>query len=105
MGLEIEKSGSSQHLLITVRGEVDLYSSPDLRTAILEAVPKVADRLAVDLSGVQYMDSSGVATLVEGLKSAQEHARNFRLVCPSEAVMSVLKLARLDSIFEVGVTP
>lgn len=105
MGLEIKKSGSSQHHLITVTGEVDLYSSPELRTAILDAVPKVEDRVAIDLSGVDYMDSSGVATLVEGLKSAHKHSTAFRLVSPSDAVMSVLKLARLDSLFEVASTP
>ena len=105
MGLSIEQSGSNQHRLITVTGEVDLYSSPDLRTAILTAIPKAAERVAVDLSGVEYMDSSGVATLVEGLKSAREHSTVLRLVDPSEAVMSVLKLARLDSLFEVGTTP
>jgi len=105
MSLEIEKSGSNHLSLITVRGEVDLYSSPKLRRAILDAVPHADQRLAIDLSGVEYMDSSGVATLVEGLKSANAHDTVLRLVAPSEAVMSVLKLARLDSLFEVGAEP
>ena len=55
----------------------------------------------IDLGGVTYMDSSGVATLVEGLRSAKEHQKAFTLIAPSTAVMKVLELARLDSIFEV----
>jgi anti-sigma B factor antagonist len=105
MGLEIVASGSSRQHLIEVRGEVDLYSSPELRKAILDAVPTAEQGLSVDLSGVDYMDSSGVATLVEGLKSANSHAKYFRLVAPSNAVMSVLRLARLDALFEVRTEP
>jgi anti-sigma B factor antagonist len=101
MALEIEFSTSNDRSLIVVRGEIDLYTSPDLRSEILAAVPKAAGQVAVHLSGVRYMDSSGVATLVEGLRSAREHGKSFTLVQPSPAVMNVLKLARLDSVFEV----
>jgi anti-sigma B factor antagonist len=102
MGLTIEQSGTGAHPVITVAGEVDLYSSPALRTAILGAIPQAADGVSVDLSAVPYMDSSGVATLVEGLKTARDKGLTFRLIDPSQAVMSVLELARLDTIFSVG---
>jgi len=101
MGLTIDKEKSPSGFLIRVVGEVDLYSSPDLRKAILKAVPSAEGGLAIDLTGVTYIDSSGVATLVEGLRSAREHGTAFALVSPSPAVMQVLELARLDSIFEV----
>ena len=101
MGLTIDKEKSPSGFLIRVVGEVDLYSSPDLRKAILKAVPSAEGGLAIDMTGVTYIDSSGVATLVEGLRSAREHGTGFALVSPSQAVMQVLELARLDSIFEV----
>jgi anti-sigma B factor antagonist len=101
MGLTIEQSQSSDGSLIRVVGEVDLYSSPELRKAILKAVPSAQGGLAIDLEAVTYIDSSGVATLVEGLRSAREHGTGFSLVAPSPAVMQVLELARLDSVFEV----
>ncbi len=101
MGLTIDKSQSSDGSLIRVVGEVDLYSSPELRKAILKAVPSAEGGLAIDLAGVTYIDSSGVATLVEGLRSAREHGTGFVLVAPSPPVMQVLELARLDSVFEV----
>jgi anti-sigma B factor antagonist len=101
MGLTIDKEQSPDGSLIRVVGEVDLYSSPELRKAILKAVPSAEGGLAIDLAGVTYIDSSGVATLVEGLRSAREHGTGFVLVAPSPAVMQVLELARLDSVFEV----
>jgi anti-sigma B factor antagonist len=102
MALNIEKRKSKRVPVIKVTGEVDLYSSPELRSAILDAVPKADTRVAVDLSGVEYMDSSGVATLVEGLRSARNHSVSFTLVSPSTAVMKVLKLAKLERVFEVS---
>ena len=101
MGLTIDKEQSPDGSLIRVVGEVDLYSSPELRKAILKAVPSAKGSLAIDLTGVTYIDSSGVATLVEGLRSSREHDISFVLVTPSSAVMQVLELARLDSVFEV----
>ena len=101
MGLTIDKEKSPSGFLIRVVGEVDLYSSPELRKAILKAVPSAEGGLAIDMAGVTYIDSSGVATLVEGLRSAREHGTGSSLVSPSPAVMQVLELARLDSIFEV----
>jgi anti-sigma B factor antagonist len=105
MVLDIQISGLNETSLITVTGEVDLYTSPELRTAILDAVPEAGAKVALDLSGVRYMDSSGVATLVEGFRSARDHAKAFTLVNPSAAVMKVLELARLDRIFEVSSKP
>ena len=105
MTLKIEKSTSNQVTVITVRGEVDLYTSPDLRKAIMDAVRTAEARVAIDLGGVEYMDSSGVATLVEGFKSANEHSKTFKLVTPSDAVMKVLELAKLDGIFEIEPAP
>jgi anti-sigma B factor antagonist len=101
MGLKIEQTESTDGSTIRVVGEVDLYSSPELRKAILKAVPAADGRLEINLEGVTYIDSSGVATLVEGLRSAREHGTDFALVAPSPAVLQVLELARLDSVFEV----
>jgi anti-sigma B factor antagonist len=105
MAVKIEIEVSSDGTVVSVSGDVDLYTSPELRKAVLEATPKAAGRVAVDLGGVKYIDSSGVATLVEGLRSAREHDKGFVLVNPSPAVTQVLELAKLDSIFEVQTAP
>lgn len=100
MGLDIETRDEAGWHVIAVQGEVDLNSSPRLRKAILASIEDDKS-VAVDLRGAQYMDSSGVATLVEGLKSASENDRQFALLQPSSAVTKVLELARLDSLFEI----
>ena len=105
MALNIAHEVASDGTVISVDGDVDLYTSPDLRNAVLTAIPKAAGRVAVDLSGVNYIDSSGVATLVEGLRSAREHSKDFVLVNPSPAVTQVLELAKLDSVFDVQTAP
>ena len=83
---------------------MDLYSAPKLRTSILAAVPDADTIVSVDLGGVSYMDSSGVAVLVEGLRSAKKHDKQFILNQPSRPVMKVLELAKLDAVFEIRVT-
>jgi anti-sigma B factor antagonist len=101
MALEIETTDQDGNQLIAARGEVDLYASPVLRNALLKAIPQAKGALWVDLSEVDYMDSSGVATLVEGLKSATQKKLGFVLVAPSQSVMKVLQLSKLDSVFTI----
>ncbi len=84
-------------------GEIDIYSSPQAREAILDCLS--ADRpVVVELSGVTYIDSSGVASLVEGYQTARTKGLKFCLVGVSEAAMRVLELARLDGVFPIYTT-
>lgn len=105
MMLEVNTHRSEQLSVIKVVGEVDLYTSPKLRSEILKAVLAAEAEVQIDLSEVEYMDSSGVATLVEGFKGARENAKTFKLVSPSQAAMKVLELAKLDRVFEIISTP
>lgn len=85
---------------VFLAGEVDLESSPAAREALL-GVLKKGRALAVDLSAVRYMDSSGVASLVEALQQARERKLDFSLVQVSEPVRKLLRLARLDKVFTI----
>ena len=100
MAMQIRVADNGGGVILQVRGEVDLYSSPELRAAIINAMKGDGD-IGLDLSGVAYMDSSGVATLVEGFKAASDKQRSFVLVAPSKSVIKILQLARLDSVFEI----
>lgn len=101
MSLNLEVQESSGISVLKTAGEVDLYSSPQLREALLAMINQCPGAAAVDLSGVPYMDSSGVATLVEGLKAAGQRGKEFRLIAPSPPVLKVLQLSRLDSVFKI----
>ncbi|MFQ5643382.1 MAG: STAS domain-containing protein [Thiogranum sp.] len=84
--------------VIALSGEVDLNKSPDARKVILACLKK-QKHVMVDLSAVEYIDSSGVASLVEGFQYARSNNLEFGLIGVSEAAMSVLRLARLDKVF------
>jgi len=84
--------------VIALSGEVDLNKSPDARKAILACLKK-QKHVMVDLSAVEYIDSSGVASLVEGFQYARSNHLEFGLIGISDAAMNVLRLARLDKVF------
>jgi len=87
-------------VIVALEGDVDLQSSPDARKALLECVAKNMP-VVVDLSGVGYIDSSGVASLVESLQSARKTGSNLVLAAVSEGALRVLQLARLDKVFTI----
>jgi len=101
----VQTRGVRRNLVIDVRGHVDLLSSPKMRSAILEGINmKEVSRVAVNLSGVRYIDSSGIATLVEGLQLARSRKCSFVLFGLQQEAKEVLELARLDKIFEIRAT-
>ncbi len=87
-------------LVVMLSGEIDLNNSPDARKVILNSLKK-KKHVMVDLSDVEYIDSSGVASLVEGFQYARTNSQEFALIGVSEAAMSVLRLARLDQVFTI----
>ncbi|MFQ5458130.1 MAG: STAS domain-containing protein [Myxococcota bacterium] len=87
--------------VLAVQGEVDMHSSPRVREAQSKALAESAKGVVIDLSGVGYMDSSGIATLIEGLQRAKRDGRNFRLAGLTAAVRDVFDLARLADVFEI----
>ena len=98
MNHEIREEGGA--VIVALEGDVDLQSSPDARKVLLECVGRKKPVL-VDLSGVGYIDSSGVASLVESLQTARKSGSNLILVAVSEGALRVLQLARLDKVFTI----
>lgn len=98
--MNIKTEEGDGYRVIKFEGEVDLSCSPDARQSILSNLEENKN-LLVDLANVTYIDSSGVATLVEGYQTAKKQSLNFGLVDISDAAMSVLKLARLDQVFPI----
>lgn len=88
------------YAVVCLDGDVDLSTSPKARKLILDAL-KHDPAVLVDLTAVNYIDSSGVANLVEGYQVARQHDRVFALAVHEGPVLNVLKLARLDTVFEV----
>ena len=87
-------------VVVAFEGDVDLESSRRARKVLLECVGRKRAVL-VDLSQVTYIDSSGVAALVESFQSARKGGTTFALVAISDATLKVLQLARLDKVFTI----
>lgn len=87
--------------VVTVAGEVDLSWSTELRDAILKGLD-ASKPVLVELSQVSYIDSSGMASFVEGYQRARKARLKFMLVAASPPVMAVLKLARLDRVLPLA---
>ena len=98
MNFEIRDEGDAA--VIALRGDIDLESSPKVRTAMLDCVG-MKQAVVVDMSAVVYIDSSGVASLVEAFQSARKGGTRFVLAQVSEAALRVLELARLDKVFTI----
>lgn len=92
-----EERGS---LVVSFEGDVDLEYSPTARKVLLDAVSQDRNVL-VDLSGVSYIDSSGVANLVEAFQISREKGTGFALVSVSAEALRVFGLARLDEVFTI----
>jgi anti-anti-sigma factor len=87
-------------LIVTVRGDVDLHNSPELRVALLQLIGKnVPRKLVINMADVSYMDSSGVAVLVEVLSLVRKPGGKVYLTGVQQRVKSILEIARLNTIF------
>ncbi|MBI4467080.1 MAG: STAS domain-containing protein [Acidobacteria bacterium] len=89
-----------QTTILDVDGQITFESTPGLREHLLTALKKKSSVL-VNLSQVAYMDSSGIATLVEGLKAAHTQKASFGLFGLTKNTRSVLELVRLDKVFKI----
>ena len=96
MSYKITQQGS--YAIVSLDGEVDLDTSPVARKQILDQLGE-GRHVLVDLSAVEYIDSSGMASLVEAYKVAKDGKQKFGLVKVSRPAMQVLHLAKLDEVF------
>lgn len=99
--LALESRDLGDWSVVAATGEVDLYTAPQLREAIVGLVDGGRHRIVVDLSGVEFLDSTGLGVLVVGLKRCREHDGDLALVAPQDPVHKVLTITRLDKVFSI----
>src|SRR5271165_5403728 len=86
--------------IVDVVGQIDMGSSPALRKTLLDSL-KETKQVAINLSAVKYIDSSGIASLLEVLKEARDSKKRLVLFGLTGAVLQVLQLTRLTGVFEI----
>ena len=99
--LELRTQTESGWGVLEVKGEVDLYTSPQLKEKVNDLIEEGQTQLVIDLSGVGFMDSSGLGVLVTALKRAKERGGALALVSPEGSVHKVLTITGLDRVFPI----
>jgi anti-sigma B factor antagonist len=89
------------HKLITLEGEIDLHVSPGIAQQLRDAIRERPAKVLVDLSKVTYIDSSGLAALLEGMQGVEFYGGRFYLFGMSEAVRAIFEISKLHEVFRV----
>ena len=100
--MELSTRDSGGATIVDVFGDITLYNSPDMRKMLIDLLKtQHKPRVIVNMLNVKYIDSAGVASLVEGLKIARDLKSGFALFGLSRTAREVLELTRLIKVFEV----
>ena len=85
--------------VLPLEGEIDLHVSPRVAASLGTMIQQKPARLVVDLSRVTYIDSSGLAVLIEGMQNVEAYGGSFALAGLPENVRAIFEIARLDQVF------
>jgi anti-sigma B factor antagonist len=100
--MDIAFADIGNHKIVKVMGDVDLYNVGDLKRSVFELIDEgEIESLIIDMSAVNYIDSSGVGALVAGQKKMKTQGGKFGLLALTEDVLNILKLATLDQFFKI----
>jgi len=100
--LQIAARHLDRTTIFDISGDIDLATSPELRKALLREFRDLKiPRVVLNLEGVRYIDSSGVASLVEGLKASRDVGSRLVLFGVNSTIREVLQISRLLKIFEI----
>lgn len=101
MELEITTELTDGRCVMTLAGEVDIYTAPRLKESLVEQIEGGCRDIVVDLEGVGFIDSSGLGVLVGGLRRAKESSGSIRLVCSRDNVLKIFRITGLDKVFPI----
>ena len=104
MDLSLDNRESGARMVIDVGGEIDVYTAPQLRSALNDAVADGARHLVVDMTGTEFLDSTGLGVLVGGLKRVRTMDGDLELVCSSEKILKVFRITGLTKVFTIHPT-
>ena len=87
--------------VLALEGEIDLHESPAVREKLNPLIDAKLPRIVVDLSGVSYIDSSGLALFIEAMQRIQGYGGKFALCGLTATVRTIFEIARLDQVFQI----
>ena len=100
--LKVSTRSHAGHTVVTIVGEIDLYTAPRLQSEFTRVLEESRTTLVViDMSGVEFCDSTGMNVLLSALKRLRERDGTLELAAPRPAVRKILQVTGLDSVFTV----
>ncbi len=100
LGIEVDES-RPPHVVVEVRGEVDIATAPKLREKLVELASQGAQQVVVDLDAVEFLDSTGLGVLIGGMKRLRGLDGDLTLVCTSPRILKVFEITGLNRAFTI----
>jgi anti-sigma B factor antagonist len=101
MDLILSQRSDNSHEIVEVRGEIDLHSAKQLQDRLNEVLDAHHAAVLVDMTWVQFIDSTGLGALVAALNRANELGTTFLLVCKEPRLLKVFEITGLNTIFNI----
>jgi anti-sigma B factor antagonist len=104
MDLELETSERDGVAVLSLRGEIDVYTAPRMRQAIVDLVDAGSLNIVVDMQNVDFLDSTGLGVLVEGLKRVRTRGGNLSIVITQDKILKIFDITGLNKAFPIHST-
>lgn len=101
MELALATRAAGDQTVLSVAGEVDVFTAPSLRDTFTQLVDDGRYRVVVDLEQVAFLDSTGLGVLVGGLKKVSAHDGYVRLVCTQDRILKIFRITGLTQVFAI----
>jgi anti-sigma B factor antagonist len=101
MNLDLDTTTQGDTSVISLRGEIDVYTAPRLRQALIDLVSQGATDIVVDMDKVDFLDSTGLGVLVGGLKRVKSNDGDLRLVVTQDRIMKIFDITGLSKVFPI----
>ncbi|MHB8780776.1 MAG: STAS domain-containing protein [Candidatus Geothermincolia bacterium] len=99
--LQIKEEKVGPYRILQLKGEVDVYTAPKLREAIIMQVEEGERDIVVDLEDVDFLDSTGLGVLVGGLKRVKPFSGSLGLICTQEKILRIFRITGLTKVFPI----
>lgn len=101
MNLQIQKDQRGDSVVLTLTGEVDFYTSPRLKQELVNEANAGRTQQIVDVTGLDYLDNTGLGVLIAGVKRARERGGSLTVVCENIRILRIFHITGLDKIFRI----
>ncbi len=99
--MQIHVHNDAELAVIEIEGEIDLYNSPKLRQQLSAQINHGINKILIDFAKVKYIDSSGLATLIEGYQKLTKNKGELKLCAMNKSIMDIFEVSRLNDVFSI----